>query len=57
MRDQHHVFRRSWAWRNLKAGVSPKFVQLVGGWESMAVLEQYVRMMKSDDALDNVKWC
>ncbi len=34
-----------------------KFVQLVGGWDSVAVLEQYVRRMSSDDALGgNIKW-
>lgn len=57
VQDRHHIFRRSWAWRNLKAGVPIKFVQLVGGWESVTVLEQYVRRMTSDDALGgNVKW-
>ena len=57
IRDAHHIFRRSWAWRNLKAGVPIKFVQLVGGWDSVVVLEQYVRRMSSDDALGgNIKW-
>lgn len=57
VRDAHHIFRRSWAWRNLKAGTSTKIVQLVGGWDSVTVLEQYVRRMSSDDALGgNIKW-
>ena len=57
IQDAHHIFRRSWAWRNLKAGVPMKFVQLVGGWDSVTVMEQYVRRMSSDDALGgNIKW-
>lgn len=51
VRDLHHVFRRSWAWRNLKSGMSPKFVQLIGGWESMTMLELYVKKMTCQDAL------
>jgi integrase/recombinase XerD len=57
VKDLHHIFRRSWAYRNLKAGVPLKFVQLVGGWDSVVVLEQYVRRMDSEDALGtNVGW-
>jgi site-specific recombinase XerD len=57
VKDLHHIFRRTWAYRNLKAGVPLKFVQLVGGWDSVVVLEQYVRRMDSEDALgSNVKW-
>ena len=55
VKDMHHVFRRTWAWRNLKAGISPKFVQLIGGWDTLAVLEQYVKRMSSEDAL-NLDW-
>jgi site-specific recombinase XerD len=51
VKDVHHIFRRSWAWRNLKTGMSPKFVQLIGGWESMSMLELYVKKMTSQDAL------
>ncbi len=52
IKDMHHIFRRSWAMRNLKAGVPQKYVQLIGGWESVTTLEQYVRAMESEDALD-----
>ncbi|GAI72375.1 unnamed protein product, partial [marine sediment metagenome] len=52
IKDLHHIFRRSWAMRNLKAGVPQKYVQLIGGWESVTTLEQYVRAMESEDALD-----
>lgn len=59
VKDLHHIFRRTWAYRNLVNGVSPKFVQLIGGWESMSILEQYVKRMDSQDALSNgkVRWC
>ena len=52
IKDMHHIFRRSWAMRNLKAGVPQKYVQLIGGWESVTTLEVYVRAMESEDALD-----
>lgn len=55
VKDANHVFRRSWAMRNLKAGVPIKYVQLVGGWESIRTLEQYVRAMESEEALE-AKW-
>ena len=49
--DMHHIFRRTWAWRMLKAGMPAKAVQLIGGWESMSMLERYVAMMDTEDAL------
>lgn len=54
--DLHHIFRRSWAYRNLKAGVPIKHLQIIGGWSSVTVLEQYVARMDSEDALSSVKW-
>ena len=50
-KDQDHIFRRSWAMRNIKTGIPLKYVQLIGGWESVTVLEGYVRAMTSEDAL------
>jgi site-specific recombinase XerD len=55
VKDTCHVFRRTWAMRNLKAGVPIKYVCLVGGWEQISTLEGYVRAMQSDEALD-AKW-
>jgi len=55
IKDCFHVFRRSWAMRNIRAGRSIKDIQLIGGWESITVLEGYVRAMQSEDALGG-KW-
>lgn len=55
VKDICHIFRRTWAMRQLRAGVPIKFVQLVGGWASIGVLEGYVRAMESDEAL-SAKW-
>ena len=55
VKDQHHIFRRTWAYRDLKGGVPVKFVQLVGGWSNLATMEVYARAMQSDDAMD-VEW-
>lgn len=55
IKDMHHIFRRSWAWRNLKAGLPTKYVQLVGGWENLTTLDGYVRAMESEEALE-AKW-
>jgi len=51
IKDLHHTFRRAWAARQIRAGVPTKYVQMVGGWESLSVLERYVRAMDIDDAL------
>ena len=51
VKDAFHIFRRTWAMRNLKAGVPMKHVQLIGGWEDISTLEVYVRLMDSTDAL------
>ncbi len=50
--DQHHIFRRTWLCRNLAAGVPIKYLQLVGGWSSIAAMEVYARAMLSDEAID-----
>lgn len=55
VKDKAHVFRRSWAARNLRAGRSVKDIQLAGGWESVRALEGYVRAMRVEDALGG-KW-
>lgn len=51
IKDLHHIFRRTWAMRQIRAGVPMKYIQLVGGWESVVTLERYVRAMAVDDAL------
>lgn len=56
-KDQHHAFRRTWAMRNLSAGVPLKYVQLVGGWDDIASMEVYVRAMESEAALSCGKFC
>jgi len=53
--DLHHVFRRSWAMRNLRGGRSLRDLMAVGGWESEQMLMRYVRAMESEDALA-AKW-
>lgn len=55
VKDNFHIFRRSWAMRNLKAGVPVRYVQIVGGWENLSTMEIYVRAMQSDEAL-GAKW-
>ena len=47
-----HVFRRSWAVRNLKNGKSLKEIQIIGGLENMRTLEIYLKDMEADDALE-----
>ncbi|HUW08798.1 MAG TPA: site-specific integrase [Anaerolineae bacterium] len=51
IKDRCHIFRRSWAWRNLKAGVSIKYIQLAGGWTTVAMLMRYVEAMQSEEAM------
>ena len=51
IKDLHHIFRRTWAMRQIRAGIPLKYVQMIGGWESVTTLEGYVRAMDTDDAL------
>jgi len=51
IKDLHHIFRRTWAMRQIRAGIPLKYIQLIGGWESVTTLEGYVRAMDTDDAL------
>lgn len=51
LQDAVHIFRRTWAVNALRQGMGLKFVQVIGGWESVQVLEGYVRALEADDAL------
>jgi site-specific recombinase XerD len=53
--DAVHIFRRTWAYRQLKSGVDINSVRLIGGWEDLATLQIYIRAMESEDALSQ-KW-
>ena len=53
--DAIHSWRRTWAYNSLKSGVPLKYVQLAGGWESVGILEHYVRALDSEDALEAFK--
>lgn len=55
VKDLHHIFRRSWAMRNIRAGIPTKYIALVGGWSSINMLEHYVAAMTSEDAI-GAKW-
>ncbi len=55
LQDAVHIFRRTWAVNALRQGMGLKFVQVIGGWESVQVLEGYVRALEADDALDAFK--
>ena len=58
VKDICHIFRRTWAMRQLKAGVPIRYVQIIGGWENLSTMEIYVRAMQTEEALDDskVKW-
>jgi len=55
VKDIHHVFRRTFVMRNLKAGISEEFIKLVGGWSSLSMVDYYSRGMTSEDAM-GAKW-
>ena len=55
-RDDHHIFRRTWLYRNAKNGVPLKMLQLVGGWSDLTTLDGYIRAMTSEDAVNQVDW-
>ena len=51
VKDQFHIFHRTWAMRKIQEGVSLKYIMLVGGWEDVSTLDGYVRAMDSEEAL------
>ena len=51
IRDRHHIFRRTWAWRNLKAGIPIKYIMAAGGWATVGMLLRYVAAMESEEAM------
>lgn len=55
VKDVCHIFRRTWAWESIKAGVNLEFVRIVGGWESLETLQVYVRAISVEQALEGIK--
>ncbi|RLI34753.1 hypothetical protein DRO66_08295 [Candidatus Bathyarchaeota archaeon] len=45
-----HCFRRGFAIHQFKQGVSTRNVQLMGGWESITMVERYTQQLSQDDA-------
>jgi site-specific recombinase XerD len=52
IKDRCHVFRRSWAWRQIQAGVPEKYILLCAGWSSRAMLDRYVGAASSEQAVE-----
>jgi integrase len=51
IKDQCHIFRRTWAWRQVQAGVPEKDILLAAGWESRAMLDRYIGAATSREAI------
>jgi len=47
-----HSFRRGFSIHNLKAGLSSRIVQSLGGWQSISMVERYSRSLSFEDALE-----
>jgi len=46
-----HVFRHTWARMTLAAGVDSRYVQTLGGWNSLEMVSRYTKDQASEDAL------
>jgi len=55
IKDDFHIFRRTWAMRKIDEGVPIKYIMLVGGWEDVSTLDGYVRAADTQKALDEMK--
>ena len=55
IRDMHHIFRRSWAWRLIKNGVSLEYIKIAGGWRTLTVLLSYVEAIEAEEALAAIR--
>ena len=47
-----HSFRRGFCVHMIKAGLSTRTVQALGGWENIIMVERYSKSLNFDDALD-----
>jgi len=50
-----HSFRRGFCVHNVKAGLSTRVVQSLGGWETISMVERYSKSLTFDDALEPYK--
>jgi site-specific recombinase XerD len=46
-----HCFRRGFAVHQLKRGLSTRIVQILGGWESITMVEAYSKQLSNNNAL------
>jgi integrase/recombinase XerD len=46
-----HSFRRGFAVHQVKQGLSTRVVQVLGGWENIAMVEKYTKSLSFEDAL------
>jgi len=47
-----HSFRRGFCVHQVKSGLSTRVVQVLGGWETINMVEKYSKSLSFDDALD-----
>jgi site-specific recombinase XerD len=47
-----HSFRRGFAVHQVKQGLSTRVVQVLGGWENIAMVEKYTKSLSFEDALN-----
>jgi site-specific recombinase XerD len=47
-----HSFRRGFCIHQLKSGLSTRVVQALGGWENLAMVEQYSKTLNFDEAFN-----
>lgn len=55
VKDEFHIFRRTWAMRKIDEDVPLKYIMLVGGWEDVSTLLGYVRAADTQKALDEMR--
>jgi len=52
IRCNAHSFRRGFCVHQVKAGLSTRVVQALGGWENIAMVERYSKSLSFEDALN-----
>ena len=52
-----HAWRRGWAVRALRAGVSETSVKAAAGWSSGAMVSRYTKMLSGELALEEFSRC
>ncbi len=55
VKDELHIFRRTWAVEKLRQGLAPKYLMELAGWQDEGTMLRYLQIVGSEEALEAAK--